>query len=287
MDAFWASNSHVVLSVAGALAVVAGCYVLALLLRRATERFLRRKEQSVDAAAITRLRMLQRLTTVVIMVVGGAIALYIVDIPGVRRAAIGVFASAGIAGLALAFAAQTTTANLISGIMISFVQPLRLGDRVEVDSDYGQVEEIGLFYTFIRTWDNKRVVIPNQILSNHVVRNFTVKDPRTPAVVNLRMAYGMDVGRLRALLLDLARSEPYFVDDPEPTVQVTAMDDSGINVRLVAWGSNAPEAWDFAAVLREEALKRLAEAGFERGSYQVLLTGPGDPAARPTVSPPA
>jgi small conductance mechanosensitive channel len=271
MDGFWDRNSHVILTVAGALAVIVGSLVLALVVRRASERFLCRKERSVDAAAITRLRMLQRLTTVVIMVVGTAIALYIVDIPGVRRVAVGLFASAGIAGIALGFAAQTTTANLISGIMISFVQPLRLGDRVEVDTDYGQVEEIGLFYTFIRTWDNKRVVIPNQILSNHVIRNFTVKDPRTPAVVNLRFAYGVDVGMLRSLLLEIARSEPYFVDDPVPAVQVVAVDDTGITVRLVAWSSNAPEAWDFAAALREAALRRLAEAGLERSSYHVSV----------------
>lgn len=277
MQDFWDRNNHLILSIAGALLVLLAGWILALLLRRATLRFLRKREGTADVSALTRLHMLQRLTTVIIMVVAAAIALYMVDIPGVRRVAVGVFASAGIAGIALAFAAQTTAANLISGIMISFVQPLRLGDRVEVDTDYGQVEEIGLFYTYIKTWDNRRVVIPNQILSNHVIRNYTVRDPRMPAVVNFRFAYGVDVVWLRALLLELARAQQYFVEDPEPTVQVVQIDDTGVTVRLVAWSANQPEAWDFAAVLREEALRRLAGAGLERSSYHVLLSDGGRP----------
>lgn len=261
MQDFWDRNSHLILSITGALLVLLAAWIIALLLRRATLRFIGKRQGTADASALTRLHMLQRLSTVIIMVVGAAIALFMVDIPGLRRVAVGMFASAGIAGIAVAFAAQTTAANLISGIMISFVQPLRLGDHVEVDTDSGQVEEIGLFYTHLKTWDNRRVIIPNQLLSKNVIRNYTVKDPRTPAVVSFRFAYVVDVMRLRSLLLELARTQQYFVEDPEPTVQVVHIDDTGITVRLVAWSANQPEAWDFAAVLREEALRRLAEAG--------------------------
>jgi small-conductance mechanosensitive channel len=276
VEDFWDRNSHVILSVVGALLVLLAGWILALLLKRATLRFLRKREGTTDASTLTRLHMLQRLSTVIIMLAAGIIALYVVDIPGVRRVAVGMFASAGLAGIALAFAARTTAANLISGIMISFVQPLRLGDRVEIGTDSGQVEEIGLFYTHLKTWDNRRVIIPNEFLSKNVIRNYTVKDARMPAVVTFRFAYGVDVVRLRSLLLDLARAQQYFVEEPEPSVQVVQIDDAGITVRLVAWSANQPEASDFAVVLREEALRRLAEDGQEwLPSSVVPSDGPG------------
>ena len=115
-------------------------------------------------------------------------------------------------------AVSYTHLNLISGIMIAFVQPLRLGDRVEVEGDMGTVEDVGLFYTTVRTWDNRRVVIPNQVLSKNVIRNYSVKDPATPARVEIKVAYGTDLGRVRSMLLEEARANPLAQASPEPSV---------------------------------------------------------------------
>ena len=112
---------------------------------------------------------------------------------------VAMFASAGVVGIAIGFASQTTAANLVSGVLIAFAQPLRLGDRVEVEQEQGSVEEIGLLYTSIRTWDNRHVMIPNQLLSSRVIRNFSLRDPRSPAVVTFGSSQDADLDWVRSM----------------------------------------------------------------------------------------
>lgn len=165
-----------------ALGVVVGAVLLSWVVNRAMARYVRGREGGLDPSTITKLHMVERLVRVTLLVAGLLLGLYLLEIEPLRRVAVGVFASAGIVGIALVFAAQTTAANLISGIIIAFVQPLRLGDVVKVDNNLGTVEEIGLFYSRLRTWDNTRVIIPNQVLSKNVIHNYTVQNARHPAV---------------------------------------------------------------------------------------------------------
>ena len=206
---------------------------------------------------------------------GLGLALFVVDVDILRKVSVAMFASAGLAGIALGFAAQTTAANLISGVMIAFVQPLRLGDRVEVEDEYGEVEEIGLFYTFIKTWDNRRVVIPNQILSNRIIKNYTVKDARMAATVSLRLDFGADVAAVRASLLELARAHPLVIDEPPPEVEVTDNDELGITVRLKVWALHQPDAWTSGTVLREQAVAAMVALGVPISAQRVSLADHG------------
>jgi small conductance mechanosensitive channel len=289
MQGFWDNNSHAIMSVFWALVILLATWVTVRLLRRWMNNFIRKKELSSDAAAVTKLRMIQRIGTVAIWLLGGALALFAADIPSLKRLATGLLASAGVAGIAMGIAAKTTVSNLISGIMISFVQPLRLGDRVEVGQDLGIVEEIGLFYTSIRTWDNRRVLIPNDMLASNVIRNDTVKDPRAPAVATFRFVRGADIDRLRSLMLESARGEPFFLENPDPTVQVMSVDDAGITVRLVAWAASPAQAADFSALLREKVLKDLVAAGLAASmTQQQPVGGPsGGAQSRPGPAGPA
>jgi len=189
------------------------------------------------------------------------VVFWIMDVSALKRVAVGMFAGAGVVGIGIGFAAQATLANLVSGVIIAFVQPIRLGDSVLVETEFGTVESIGLFYTNIRTWDNRRLVIPNKLLSDRAIRNYTLIDPQTPAVVVLRLDYGADIGLVRSVLLEEARAHPAFLPVPEPTVQVTAADDTGLSVRLIAWCADQARAFDLAADVREKALATLAEAG--------------------------
>lgn len=116
----------------------------------------------VDPGAETRFRMIERLSAVVIFLVALGLVFWIMDVDALKRVAVGIFASAGVAGIILGLAAQTPMANLVSGVIIAFAQPIRLGDHVKIDGEYGAVESIGLFYTNIHTWDNRRLVIPNK-----------------------------------------------------------------------------------------------------------------------------
>ena len=115
-------------------------------------------------------------------------------IPQVRAVAGGILASGAVIGLIIGFAAQRTLGNFVAGLMIAFTQPLRLGDWVEIDGAGGMVEEITLIYTFIRTADNVRLVIPNEKLASDTIRNSTIRSPAKYAEVTVQVPPATDLG---------------------------------------------------------------------------------------------
>ncbi len=241
-------------------------WVIYALLKHSINRFSRRRNLAeVDPGAETRFRMIERLLAVVLCLVAVGLVFWQMDVDALKRVAVGIFASAGVAGIALGFAAQTAIANLVAGIIIAFAQPIRLGDNVEIEGEYGAVESIGLFYTNIRVWDNRRLVIPNKLLSDKSIRNYTSVDPRMPAIVLLRMDYSADVETVRDLLLQEARAHPLFLAEPAPSVQVVDADDLGVSVRLLAWASTQGDAWTMAVDVRETTVRRLAASKVPAG----------------------
>lgn len=259
-------DKALVLRLVVAVLVVVAMWVMAKLFRRAISRFLRtRRLAEADPGAVTRFKMIARLGSATVYFLGIGLGLYMVDVSVFREVAVAMFASAGVLGVALAFASQTTAANLVSGLIIAFAQPLRLGDRVEVEQEQGTVEEIGLLYTSVRTWDNRRVLIPNQLLSSRVIRNYTVKDPRSPAVVIFRLGHAADLAWVRSMAIAEAQADPHCIADPLPSVDMTAIDDGGVTVRVVAWAADRAHAVDLTASLRERVAGKLIEAGVPMG----------------------
>jgi len=259
---FWAENQHHFINAGVSIVVLVGAWLLYLFVKHGIDRFSRRRNlPEIDPGAETRFRMIERLSAVTLFFVAVGLVFWIMDVSALKRIAVGIFASAGVAGIALGFAAQTTIANLVSGIIIAFVQPIRLGDSVNIESEYGSVESIGLFYTYIRTWDNRRLIIPNKLLSDRAIRNYTLVDPHMPALLTIRLPYGADVEAARTLLLGEARAHEAFVPVPEPAVQVVDADDFGVSVRLMAWAKNQAEAWRLAVDVRESAVQKLADLG--------------------------
>ena len=256
---FWDANGKTFVNAGVSILVLVAAYLIYRGLKHGVDRFSRRRNLALaDPGAETRFRMIERLSVVILFFVAIGLVFWIMDISALKRVAVGMFASAGVAGIAVGFAAQTTMANLVSGIIIAFAQPIRLGDNVEIDGEYGAVESIGLFYTYIRTWDNRRLVIPNKILSDRAIRNYTLVDPRMPALVILRLDYGADVESVRSLLLTEARAHRFFLPEPEPAVQVIDADDVGVSVRLMAWAPTQADAWTLAADVREGVVGKLA-----------------------------
>ncbi len=273
---FWETNQQHFINAGVSVLVLVAAWVVYLLLRYGINRFSRRHDLAMtDPGAETRLRMIQRLLTVAIFFVAIGLVFWIMDVDALKRVAVGMFASAGVVGIALGFAAQTTMANLVSGVIIAFAQPIRLGDRVTVDDEYGAVESIGLFYTHIRTWDNRRLVIPNKMLSDRAIRNYTLTDPRMPAQIDLRLDFKADMETVRSLLLEEAKAHPLFLPDPAPSVQVVDADDLGVSVRLLAWTRSQSDAWTLAVEVRERVIRGLAALDVPVGGrWGGVITGP-------------
>jgi small-conductance mechanosensitive channel len=144
--------------------------------------------------AVTRYRVLRRSIVTAIVFVGFMSALLV--IPQVRAVAGGVLASSAVVGLVIGFASQRTIGNVVAGILIAITQPLRLGDVVEVQGVQGVVEEIGLTYTWIRTPDNDRFVVPNEKLASDTIRNSTIRGRDTFAEVTAQVPAGPGLAKM-------------------------------------------------------------------------------------------
>jgi len=175
--------------------------------------------RSLGAAAATRYRVLRRSIFLTIVVVGILSALLV--IPAVRAVAGGILASGAVLAVVLGFAAQRTLGNFIAGLLIAFTQPVRLGDEVEVDGECGVVEEIGLTYTWVRTRDNDRLVIPNEKLASETIRNSTIRSPETLAEVTVQVPISADLRALvRALEQDASEAFVTELDADDATIAV-------------------------------------------------------------------
>src|SRR6476620_2033789 len=157
--------------------------VLAAALAKIVDRRIRR--HNLAPGSMTRYRVLRRTLFAVIIFVGVMSALLV--IPQVRTVAGGVLASSAVIGLVIGFASQRTIGNVVAGVLIAASQPLRLGDEVEVEGTRGVVEEIGLTYTWIRTRDNDRLVVPNEKIASDAIRNSTIHSSNTLAEASVQV----------------------------------------------------------------------------------------------------
>jgi len=204
-----------------------------------------------SAGAMTRYRVLRRTVAVVIVTFGVLSALLV--IPQIRTVAGGLLASSAVLGLIVGFASQRTLGNFVAGLMIAFTQPLRLGDWVEVGGVEGAVEEIGLMYTFIRTEDNARLVIPNEKLASDTIRNSTIRSAAKYAEVTVQVPPSVD---LRPLVEALRSEAPGERDE----VFVSSLEGSP-TLTLRAWTESEAAAEQLEQDLRLRVHAQLRERG--------------------------
>jgi small-conductance mechanosensitive channel len=194
--------------------------------------------------SVTRYRVLRRSIFAAIVFVGVLSALLV--IPQIRAIAGGVLASSALIGLVIGFASQRTIGNLVAGVLIAISQPLRLGDEVEVQGTRGVVEEIGLTYTWIRTRDNDRLVVPNERLASETIRNSTIRSAESLAEVTVQTA----AAGLRQTVESLK---------PEGEVYVTDLAGENATIVVRKWIPGEGAADQASSDLRIRVAERLAE----------------------------
>lgn len=146
----------------------------------------------------------------------------------------GLLATAGIATVAIGFAAQTSLSNLISGLFLIGEKPFRIGDLVRVNETFGFVESIDLLSIKIRTLDNLFVRIPNESMIKNPVTTVT-RYPIRRMDMNLGVAYKEDIARVMAILKELATENPYALDDPEPLILFKDFGESALQILFGVW----------------------------------------------------
>lgn len=146
--------------------------------------------------------------------------------------------AAGVFGIAIGFASQTSVSNIISGIFLISEKPFMIGDVVQVGATIGTVSSIDLLSVKLKTFDNRFIRIPNETMIKSEVINIT-KYPVRRVNIDVSVAYKEDLKRVVEVLKDVAAGEPLALKDPEPVIQVTAFADSGISFMFGVWANTA------------------------------------------------
>jgi small conductance mechanosensitive channel len=232
------------------IVIAAAVFLLITLVARLVDWRLARRPLPPETA--TRYLILRRTISVAIVVVGLLSSLLV--IPQVRAVAGGLLASSAILGVIIGFASQRTIGNFVAGLLIAITQPVRLGDRVNYAGEDGVVEEIGLTYTFIRTQDQARLVVPNEKLASDTIRNSTIRSRETFAEITVPVPLSVDLGAA----VDGLREE--VAAERDASVYVSALDGSA-TLTIRASAPNEDAAQQLERDLRVRAHGRLRSLG--------------------------
>lgn len=163
------------------------------------------------------------------------------------------------AGLAIGLALQGSLSNFAGGVLIILLKPFRVGDFIDAQGESGTVEEITIFYTYLTTFNNQRVVIPNGQLSNNKVTNYSF-EPLRKNSMTVGISYDSDIKKAREVLLNIVNSDERTLKDPEPVVFVAGLGDNSVNLSLRFWAKRE-DYWGLHFETMEKLKIELEEAG--------------------------
>ena len=203
----------------------------------------------------TQLRMIRRLIVAIIVVLTAAAMLLTID--GARTFGASLFASAGIASIVAGLAAQSTLGNLIAGIQLAFSNALKVGDTVEVDAQYGTVEEITLTYVVVQIWDDRRHVLPSTYFTTTPYTNWTRNQTEITGTVFVEADYTVDVPAVRAELERLLDAMPEW-DRRSWSLVVTDATGGVAQLRASFTAADADQLWTAQCKVREGLISFIA-----------------------------
>jgi len=169
----------------------------------------------------------------------------------------------GALGVGIGFGLQDIVNNFLSGIILLFERPVKVGDGILVDGEYGTVKHIGLRSTIVETLDQSELIVPNSQMISQKVTNWTLSTRRVRVVIEVGVAYGSNLEQVRAILKEVGDQHPEVLDDPQPAPLFIEFGESSLNFELRLWINNI----DNRPRIKNEALlsvdRRFREAGIE------------------------
>ena len=170
----------------------------------------------------------------------------------------------GIGSLAIGMAAKDTLAHMISGFTIMLDRPFRIGDRIQlVGGQIGDVADIGLRSTKIKTLDNQLLIIPNSDLCNSILTNQAFPNRRAKGRINIGVAYGSDVDQVKLLLVSTAGEVEDVLSEPVPEAYFVSFGDSALNMALFFWVEEYSQLFAITDKINSLIIKRFAEHTIE------------------------
>jgi len=206
----------------------------------------------------------------IIYLVGFGWAIY--EIPQMRQIANSLLAGAGILAVAAGFASQHALSNIISGLFIIIFKPFRVNDRLLIrDTMQGFVEDITLRHTVIRDFENRRIIIPNAVISDEVIINFDFSKDKIVRPIEFNVAMNSNIDLIREIIQEEIAKHPLSLDNrtledieiekPKVPVKVIGFNNIGIIIKTWTWAIDASKAYELSCDVMESIKKKFDEKG--------------------------
>lgn len=220
----------------------------------------------------TRYKFFKNAVSLIMWMVAAGVIVSLV--PKLKALAITLFAGAGILVAILGFAAQEAFANIVGGVFIVIFKPFRVGDMIKVgDRDYGIVEDITLRHTVINNFQNKRIIIPNSVISSETITNDTIADQKICRWIEFGISYDSSIDLATKIIQEEAQKHELSIDnrtpeeiengEPEIVVRVISFGDSSVMLRAYVWTSDAFNAFRMHSDLNKSIKLRFDKEGVE------------------------
>jgi small-conductance mechanosensitive channel len=252
-----------------AISVLAVAFIITRIQRFVVGRFFKSAARKLNVDH-TRYNFFKNAIDFIIFLV--ALIIIFWSIPALHDFGMTLGASAGILAAIVGFASQSAFSNIISGVFLVIFKPFRVGDRIKVGQHYsGDVEDITLRHTVIRDFENKRVVIPNNVISNETIINATIIDEKVCMFMELTVTFESNIDKTMAVMAEEAVKNPLCIDNrsqeeaehskPVVVVRVIGFSDLGVQLRADAWARNAMEGFEMKCGLYKSYKERFAREG--------------------------
>ena len=203
---------------------------------------------------VTQVRILKGAAQTLIIIITAASGLMTFEV--VRQFGVSLFASAGIAGIVVGFAARPLLSSLIAGMQIAMTQPIRIDDAVVVENEWGWIEEITATYVVIKLWDWRRMIVPLSYFMEKPFQNWTRETASLIGTVFIYVDYTVPVEKVRQAVDRITRESQWW-DRNVVNVQVTDAKTDTLELRILASGRNSPDVFNLRCEIREKIIDYL------------------------------
>ncbi len=240
-------------------------WIISRIIRFLLVKYINRKSSSQQQYSITRLKFMKNSVKFFLGIIGFLIIVF--TIPVFRSKAALIFSGAGILAAIIGFAAQAAVSNLIAGAFIVLFKPFRVGDFIKLDDlRLGIVDDITLRHTIINTFENKRLIIPNSLISTESIFNHTIDDMYVQSFNNIMVGLHADIDKVKEIIREEAMKLTYIIDNRTPEdiannvdqirIRVKDINEHGIYLRAFIWVSDPYEEFRVKSDLLEAVHKR-------------------------------
>lgn len=266
-EQFLANLQHIIFFIL----IIIATFFVAFLVNRFFTRLIKRSTEVLENDP-TNYQFLKHLVNGLVYIIGFSIAIY--TIPSLRALASSLLAGAGILAVAVGFASQQAMSNVISGFFVVLFKPFKINDRLTIRNNIsGVVEDITLRHTVIRNFENRRVIIPNSIISDEIVINSDFVDDKICKWIDVGISYDSDIDKAKVIMREEVLQHPLHIDSRTPkqiedgeqevTVRVLSLGEYAVNLRAWAWAKDTADGFVMSCDLYESIKKRFDKEGIE------------------------